>query len=144
MKTPILFLTLFCGCVASAMAEVRNALVIGNGSYQQIGSLENPTNDARLMGDTLRELGFEVIQLIDASQIEIKRAVRDFGSKLNDAGREGIGLFYYAGHGVQVSGANYIIPVDAVIDREGDVDIEAINTDSILSAMKYSNSRLNF
>ena len=144
MRVLILFLTLFCGSVTSTLAEVRNALVIGNGSYQGVGSLENPANDARLMGDTLRELGFDVIQLIDASQGDMKRAVRNFGYKLNDAGRDGIGLFYYAGHGVQVRGANYIVPVDAVILREGDVDIEAINTNSILSMMEFSNARLNF
>ncbi len=144
MKTFTLILILLYGCVTSAFAEVRNALVIGNGSYQQIGRLDNPVNDAALMGDTLRGLGFEVIQLIDAGQLDIKRAVRNFGARLNEAGREGIGLFYYAGHGVQVNGANYIIPVDAIIEREGDVDIEAINTNSILSMMEFSNARLNF
>jgi len=129
---------------AEAVAEVRNALVIGNGNYQQVGALDNPPNDARLMAQTLRDLDFNVIEVIDASQLQMKRAVRDFGSRLNDAGREGVGLFYYAGHGVQVGGANYIIPVDAVIDTEGDVDIEAVNANSVLSMMEYSNARLSF
>jgi hypothetical protein len=131
-------------CLNPAMAEIRNALVIGNGSYQQVGALSNPPNDARLMAETLRELDFEVIEVIDASQIEMKRAIRDFGTRLNEAGREGIGLFYYAGHGVQVDGANYIIPVNAQINKEGDVDIEAVNANSVLGMMEYSNSRLNF
>ncbi len=148
MKSPIIKVALvICafGLVAvEAVAEVRNALVIGNGNYQQVGALENPPNDARLMAQTLRDLDFNVIEVIDASQLQMKRAVRDFGSKLNDAGREGVGLFYYAGHGVQVDGANYIIPVDAVIESEGDVDIESINANSILSMMEYSNARLSF
>ncbi len=143
----ITFALLFSACswgVGQAFAEVRNALVIGNGNYKQVGALENPPNDAKLMAETLRGLDFNVIEVIDASQLQMKRAVRDFGAKLNEAGREGVGLFYYAGHGVQVNGANYIIPVDAVIDSEGDVDIESVNANSILSMMEYSNARLSF
>jgi len=130
--------------LGQADAEVRNALVIGNGDYQQVGALENPPNDAKLMAQTLRDLDFNVIEVIDASQLDMKRAVRDFGSRLNDAGKEGVGLFYFAGHGVQVSGANYIIPVDAQISSEGDVDIEAINANSVLRMMEFSNARLSF
>lgn len=143
-KTLIMFLMLQVFGLGVAWGEVRNALVIGNGAYEQVGALDNPPNDARLIANTLRDLDFEVIEVIDASQAEMKRAVRDFGSRLNEAGRDGIGLFYYAGHGVQVAGANYIIPVDAHIDREGDVDIEAVNANSVLSMMEYSNARLNF
>ena len=144
MNKLILVLAALILSAGSAIAEVRNALVIGNGDYGQVGSLDNPTNDARLMASTLRELDFEVIEVVDASQIEMKRAVRNFGNRLNQAGRDGIGLFYFAGHGVQVNGANYIIPVDAVIEKEGDVDIEAINANSVLSMMEYSNARLSF
>ena len=140
----ILFVLIYSAGLSQAWGEVRNALVIGNGAYEQVGALDNPPNDARLVANTLRELDFEVIEVIDASQGEMKRAVRDFGARLNEAGRDGIGLFYFAGHGVQVSGANYIIPVDAHINREGDVDIEAVNANSVLSMMEYSNSRLNF
>lgn len=144
MKTLILSLLGFALCSSLAAADVRNALVIGNGAYEAVGSLDNPTNDAKLMAATLRDLDFNVIEVINASQIEMKRAVRDFGSRLNEAGREGVGLFYYAGHGLQVGGANYIIPVDAKIDSAGDVDIEAINANSVLSMMEYSNARLSF
>lgn len=144
MRILLLTISLFCASITSVFAEIRNALVIGNGSYQQVGALSNPTNDAALMSSTLKGLGFNVIEVIDATQVEMKRAVRDFGTALNTAGREGIGLFYYAGHGVQVGGANYIIPVDAVIDKEGDVDIEAINANSVLSMMEFSSARLSF
>ncbi|MBX2867942.1 MAG: caspase family protein [Acidiferrobacterales bacterium] len=143
IKFALLF-SFFSWGTGEVYAEVRNALVIGNGDYKQVGALENPPNDAKLMAETLRGLDFNVIEVIDASQLQMKRAVRDFGAKLNEAGRDGVGLFYYAGHGVQVNGANYIIPVDAVIDSEGDVDIESVNANSILSMMEYSNARLSF
>jgi len=144
MKKLLFILTGFCLFTHIALADVRNALVIGNGEYEQVGALDNPTNDAKLMAETLRSLDFNVIEVINASQIDMKRAVRDFGTRLNEAGREGVGLFYYAGHGVQVGGANYIIPVDAKIQGEGDVDIEAVNANSVLSMMEYSNARLSF
>ena len=143
-KMRLLSFLLFLVVLGSASAEMRHALVIGNGDYEQVGALTNPPNDARLMARTLRDLDFEVIEVVDASQIEMKRAIRDFGARLNEAGRQGIGLFYYAGHGVQVNGANYIIPVNAQISKEGDVDIEAVNANSVLGMMEYSNSRLNF
>ena len=123
----------------------RVALVIGNGDYGSIGMLPNPPNDAVLMAKTLRGLGFEVIEKIDADQKSMKRAVRDFGKLLSSGrGEETVGLFYYAGHGVQVKGANYIIPVDAQIESEGDVDIEAIDANAVLSMMEHSGASLNF
>lgn len=127
-----------------AQAQKRVALVIGNGAYGSIGALSNPPNDARLMAGTLRELGFEVIEKIDASQKTMKRAVRDFGTLLQNGGDDVVGLFFYAGHGVQVKGANYIIPVDAQIDKEGDVDIEAIDANSVMAMMEHSGAGLNF
>lgn len=106
-----------------ALSDKRVALVIGNSAYKS-APLANPVNDARLMATTLRNMGFEVQDHYDLRQNQIKRAIRDFGQRLERKGREAVGLFYYAGHGVQVGGRNYLIPVGAEIQNEGDVDIE--------------------
>lgn len=147
-------LRIFAGCVAfvalmalalsgTAMAEKRIALVIGNGGYGKIGFLANPPNDARLIAQTLRGLGFEVIAHIDADQKTMKRAVSDFGDRLEAAGKDTIGLFYYAGHGVQVGGENYLIPLKAEINREKDVDIESVSANAVLANMAFAGNRLN-
>ena len=128
---------------APAAAAKRIALVIGNGAYERVGALTNPPNDARLIARTLRGLGFEVIERIDADQKTMKRALRDFGYKLDAAGDDGVGLFYYAGHGLQVNGRNYLIPTTADIQRENDVGIESVAADSVLETMEYARNRLN-
>ncbi|WP_417520101.1 caspase family protein [Minwuia sp.] len=126
-----------------ANAQERIALVIGNADYGAMGKLKNPVNDSRLMAATLRELGFRVIELIDADQQKMKRGIRDFGRWLRRAGPDGVALFYYAGHGVQVSGRNYLLPVEAQILAEGDVDIESVAADSILEQMEHANTGVN-
>src|SRR5687767_4379301 len=88
----------------------RVALVIGNGAYTNAPGLKNPPNDARDMAATLASLGFEVSRGVNVNQREMKRLIREFGQKLKSGGH---GLFYYAGHGVQARGRNFIIPVDA-------------------------------
>ncbi|PJK29481.1 caspase family protein [Minwuia thermotolerans] len=128
---------------APAVAEERIALVIGNGDYGALGSLKNPVNDSRLMAATLREMGFRVIEIENADQRDMKRGVRDFGRWLRRAGTDAVALFYYAGHGVQVAGENYLLPVEAVIEAEGDVDIEAVSAGSILEQMQHANTGVN-
>lgn len=125
--------------VAGALA--RTALVIGNGSYRD-GPLKNPVNDAKDVAATLRTLGFEVAELADASQKGMKQAIRDFGRRLEQ--RKGAALFYYSGHGVQTNGRNYLIPVDAQIDSEQTVDIEAVTADSVLAVMDAAQTQINF
>jgi hypothetical protein len=142
--TLVAFVGLLLALPSVAEAQKRVALIIGNGNYTGVSPLANPPNDARLMATTLRNLGFEVIEKIDASQKSMKRAVRDFGKLLKAGGDDSVGLFYYAGHGVQVKGTNYIIPVDAQIEQEGDVDIETINANAVLSMMEHSGAGLNF
>jgi hypothetical protein len=126
-----------------AVAATRIALVIGNGAYPNIGELANPSNDARLMADTLRQLGFEVIEKINVSQKPMKKAIKAFGNRLNRAGKDAVGLFYYAGHGVQVNGENYLIPVNVEIIDEADVDIEAVGMRAILQNMAYAGNDMN-
>ncbi len=122
--------------------ETRIALVIGNSDYAS-GPLPNPANDAKLIGEALTGLGFDVIARRNADQVTMKRAIQEFGSRLEKAGPGAVGLFYYAGHGVQLSGRNYLIPTTARIEREGDVEIEAVSADWVIEQMRYARNRLN-
>jgi carboxyl-terminal processing protease len=128
----------------SAEAEPRVALVIGNSHYgKEIGSLPNPVNDANLIAQALQQTGFQVIKVTDADQKQMKRAIADFGDKLASAGVNATGLFFYAGHGVQVRGMNYLVPVGADISKEADVDIESVSADTVLQQMEFAGSRVN-
>jgi uncharacterized caspase-like protein len=121
-------LCLFAATAISAQAEPRIALVVGNSNYgKEIGALPNPVNDAAAMATALQQTGFTVIKVTDADQKKMKRAIRDFGEKLSEAGPQATGLFFYAGHGVQVKGMNYLVPLGADISREADVDIESVS-----------------
>ncbi|MES1152085.1 MAG: caspase family protein [Dongia sp.] len=122
----------------------RIALVIGNADYGgDLGVLPNPVNDARLVAKTLESIGFDVIEVEDADQNTMKRAIADFGDKVADAGTDATGLFFYAGHGLQVGGQNYLIPIHANISRERDVDIEAVSMDTVLKQMAFADSKVN-
>jgi carboxyl-terminal processing protease len=132
------------GWTQGAQAEPRIALVIGNSHYgADIGSLPNPVNDAGLMAQALQQTGFQVIKVTDADQKKMKRAIADFGDKLAAAGPSATGLFFYAGHGVQVNGTNYLVPVGAQIDKAADVDIESVSADTVLQQMEFAGSRVN-
>jgi TPR repeat protein len=122
----------------------RVALVIGNGAYQYLPRLENPKNDAQLMAETLKSLGFELIgggPLTDLDRRGFENAIRKFGAALSGGA---IGLFYYAGHGVQVQGANYLIPVGANPATPADLDFELIDAGLVLRQMEAAGSKLNF
>jgi len=123
----------------NATASNRTALVIGNGAYQST-PLRNPVNDAGDMANVLFESGFKVILKINASQREMETAMRAFGKALR---KGGIGLFYYAGHGLQLNGTNYLIPVDAQIETESDVKYEAVDAGRILGKMEDAGNNLN-
>jgi hypothetical protein len=119
----------------------RVALVIGNGDYVAARKLANPVNDATDMVRALGGLGFEVISGTNLSLKEMTEKVRQFGDKLKSDGS--VGLFYYAGHGVQVGGRNYLIPVEADIPREDEIDFNAFNVDLVLRKMGTANNGLN-
>ena len=120
--------------------EKRLALIIGNSDYELGGSLANPVNDANDMSVALKKIGFEVLLVTNASQKEIKKAVDDFGEKLKNYDA---GLFFYAGHGVQVKGANYLIPVDANLKTENDVEYDCVNAERVLAKMEDASSKIN-
>jgi formylglycine-generating enzyme required for sulfatase activity len=138
----VLFALTALSSAAAVPAETRIALVIGNSEYSS-GPLPNPANDAKMIGETLSSLGFEVIARRNADQKTMKRAIQEFGSRLEKGGPSAVGLFYYAGHGVQLNGRNYLIPTTAQIEREGDVEIEAVSADWVIEQMRYARNRLN-
>ncbi|HST29028.1 MAG TPA: caspase family protein, partial [Rudaea sp.] len=126
-----------------AIADRRVALVIGNSAYQNVARLENPRNDALLMAATLQELGFTLIG--DGAQLDLDKAgldsaVQKFGASLQGAE---VGMFYYAGHGVQVRGSNYLVPVGANPTREADVDFQMVDVSLVLRQMEGAGTRLN-
>lgn len=118
----------------------RIALVIGNGAYTNAPALKNPPNDARDMAANLKTLGFDVSSGVNVSQREMKRLIREFGQRLKAGGS---GLFYYAGHGVQARGHNYIIPVDADIQSEADVEDSGVDVGLVLNYMADAQNGLN-
>lgn len=124
---------------SSAATAHRLALVIGNNAYTD-GVLKNPINDARSMAGTLRELGFEVRVLENADRMAMQRAVVDFGRKLNE---NTVGLFYFAGHGMQVRGANYLIPVKAEITSEEEVEVEGLDVAYVMARMATARNQFN-
>jgi uncharacterized caspase-like protein len=119
--------------------ERRVALVIGNSSYKD-APLRNPVNDARAISTVLSETGFTVTVIEDATQAGMRRAIRNFGDELAKAS---VGIFYYAGHGMQVRGANYLIPVNADIDREDEVADQGVDANLVLAKMDSAKGSLN-
>jgi uncharacterized caspase-like protein len=112
-----------------ALADKRVALVMGNSAYQNVARLGNPANDASAMTETLKNAGFDVESRRDLKTSEMRRALRDFSDKVRDAD---VAVVYYAGHGIEVEGANYLIPVDAVLERDIDIYDEAFALDRVL------------
>lgn len=120
------------------------ALVIGNGAYERTGwALPNPANDARLIAQTLAELGFEVMLTLDADEDAMEDALASFGARLQDAGPDTTALFYFSGHGVQSQGENYLLPVDIEARTEQDIWTNAPPLSLALRYMESAPSRVN-
>ncbi len=120
--------------------DQKIALVIGNSDYNT-GPLLNPVNDARSMADALREVDFEVMEYLNMETMsDMKRAIRDFGKKIQNGG---VGLVYYAGHGVQVGGRNYLMPTHAEIYAEEEVEYEAVDVGFVIAQMEIARNRMN-
>lgn len=124
----------------SSVSQKKIALVIGNGDYKNAGSLENTLNDAEDMARVLRDLGFDVSLVKNADMTKLKAAIDNFGLKLSNYD---IGLFYYAGHGLQSKGYNYFIPVDAELKSEAQVEFNCVRTDRLLSLMEAASNPTN-
>lgn len=123
-----------------AVTQNRSALVIGNGAYSK-GALENPVNDANDMMQALKKCGFSVIQQLNASKRQILSSIIDFGAELKKG--ETVGLFYYAGHGLQIDGANYLVPIDAKIYSKYSVKKDCIDLSLIIHHMKMAENPVN-
>ena len=124
---------------AVVLADVRVALVVGNSTYAHIGRLPNPDNDARDMSAALRRLGFEVTTELDADRVELTEALRAFTRR--SAGAD-VSLVFYAGHGIEMNGVNYLVPVDARLERDVDVRFETVTVDDLLVATTGASLRL--
>jgi formylglycine-generating enzyme required for sulfatase activity len=127
------------GQTVQPKAIQRTALVIGNGNYEQ-GPLRNAANDARAVGNTLKGLGFDVTLHLDLNLRQMDEAVRAFGRKIKDGE---IGLFYFAGHGVQVDGVNYLAPVGVRVEKEQDVKFQMLDIGRVTAEMEAAKNSLN-
>lgn len=122
----------------------RLALIIGNSAYAaSMGQLPNPANDAAAIAQALGALGFQVTLVKNADQKGMRRAISDFGQRLAKAGPGSTGLFFYAGHGIQAKGVNYLIPTDANIQTQADVEMEAVGADAVLEQMEEARASTN-
>lgn len=131
-RLSILVWTILAAALTPALAEKRVALVIGNSDYQNVAPLTNPSNDAAAIAATLTRAGFDIVDTkSNLSGIEMKRALREFGNKVRDAD---VAVIYYAGHGIELEGSNYLIPVDAKLEIDTDVLDEAFPLDRFIVA----------
>ncbi len=136
MKTFSTFLTVCIALVltsVAAFADTRVALVVGNANYAAATPLANPKNDANAIGTALERLGFDVLLGIDQKNTDLRALIRDFSLAVDGAD---LALFYYAGHGLQVAGKNYLIPVDAKLEREADLDFSAVDLQLVLRQLE--------
>ena len=124
-------------------AETRLALVVGNGAYAHVSALANPVNDATGVAEALKGLGFSVTLRTDVTQADLKAAIAAFTDSVAAAGEGTLALFYYAGHGVQVAGGNYLIPVDADIRTDRDVLLRAVPASDLLQTLQLAGSSTN-
>src|SRR6267142_4753679 len=109
----------------SASAESRLALVIGQSAYRSVPALPNPANDAKAVTQMLTDSGFAVSSAGDLSQIELRERVSEFAGKIAAKGSDTIALVFYAGHGLQIDGENFLVPVDVDPKRESDIPMQA-------------------
>jgi uncharacterized caspase-like protein len=129
-----LFVALFFFASREALADKRAALVIGNSNYQHVPRLSNPANDAEAVGVLFKSAGFDLVETAENLGVnELRRAVRDFSDATHNAD---IAVIYYAGHGMEVGGINYLVPVDASLRRDIDVEDEAVSLDRLLQVME--------
>ncbi len=139
----VALLTWWGSAVVAVAAPKRVALVIGNSAYQFTSPLLNPANDARLIAEKLRATGFEVLEHTNLGHQDMRRAFANYTSRIEQYGRDTVGLIFYAGHGLQVNGQNYIMPVDARIAKEADVEVDAINASTLMRSIALSGNKLN-
>ena len=133
VRAVFLVVLAMAGAVPAVRAETRVALVVGNSTYAHTGTLANPRNDAGDMAAALKAAGFDVISALDADKRAFDRALRSFADRMAKAD---VALFYFAGHGLQVGAQNYLVPIDAKLERERDLEFEAVKLEFVLRQME--------
>jgi len=126
---------------AQAPLDIRIALIIGNSAYVAAPALENPANDARAMADVLATLGFQVVELRNGNRAQMAAAIAKVRDALKD--KQGVGMLYYAGHGLQLDWHNYMVPVDARLGSAADVPQQALDLGTVIEAFKGAGNRMN-
>ncbi len=126
----------------SAFAENRLALVIGQSAYRSVPALPNPANDAKAVAQLLTDSGFEVSTAADLSQGQMREAVSDFAGKVAAKGADTVALVFYAGHGLQIDGENFLVPIDIDPKREADIPIQAVRLNDILNTLTSVPSKM--
>lgn len=127
--------------IAKAPAnQKRLALLIGNANYEGGGALRNPVNDVRAMEKVLKKVGFDVMKYEDLDQRGMKKAIDNYGKQLQNYD---VGMFFYAGHGLQVNGINYLVPISGNIENEQDAEYECIETGRVLAKMEGAQTKVN-
>ena len=130
---------LLAGLVSGPAAARNVALVIGNGTYAAGNTLANPVNDARLVSAAARRAGFEVVERTELTKANFERTLRDFLQVANGAD---VAMIYFAGHGIEAQGKNWLLPTDAKLEADFDLPYEAIELDRLLEALSGSQVRM--
>jgi uncharacterized caspase-like protein len=126
----------------SASAESRLALVIGQSAYRSVPALPNPANDARAVTQMLTDSGFEVSTASDLSQTQMREKVSEFAGKIAARGADTVALVFYAGHGLQIDGENFLVPIDIDPKREADIPIQAVRLNDVLNTLTSVPSKM--
>ncbi len=140
MLLAVVLLVLAAGGVCHAATEKRVALVIGNDSYQDVPKLERAASDARAVGQQLKKVGFEVMSYSNLGRREMNQAIGQFVDKVSGGG---VGIFFYAGHGVQAGGSNFLLPVDIKVKNEQDLIDEAVDMQRVLERLADAKAKLS-
>jgi hypothetical protein len=126
----------------AALAENRLALVIGQSAYRSVQALPNPANDARAVSQLLTDSGFEVTTASDLAQNQMREAVSDFAAKVAAKGPDSVALVFYAGHGLQIDGENFLLPVDIDPKREADIPLQGVRLNDLLNTLTSVPSKM--
>src|SRR5882757_1372799 len=130
------------GYANPASAENRLALVIGQSAYRSVPALPNPANDAKAVTQLLTDSGFEVSSASDLSQNEMRDKVSEFAGKVAAKGADTVALVFYAGHGLQIDGENFLVPVDVDPKREADIPLQAVRLNDVLNTLASVPSKM--
>jgi uncharacterized membrane protein YgcG len=129
-------------CASTALAENRLALVIGQSAYKTVPVLPNPGNDAKAMAQLLTDSGFEVVSATDLSQNQMREKVSEFAGRIAAKGADTVAMIFYAGHGLQIDGENFLVPVDVDVKRESDIPMQAVRVNDILNTLTSVPSKM--